>query len=381
MRRATIVVAAAALALIASPLRAQKLIVTERLEDLEARVRTDSNDAAAHYNVAMGYWARKRWADAERELRSAVSIETSFAQAYLALAVLHDRDTDYWERVWRAGKEHAVRDSIEKHNRLIARALLIDPQVDIRILGAVRVSYGGGGFSSAMDKLMEGQYGPAFDGFDREVEREGRKYGIDSVGSGALLFRALAAERGGHDSVALEDYGVLLRRAEQRAETDTLQFTPLVANEYRYSLAALQQRAGHAAEATRLYQDVLAHDISNYMAHVQLARMAEATRDYAHAIEERRRALEISPDDSGLLLDLGVTLGKAGQMAEATDVLQQAVAANPRDTRALYWLGIAYLQLRKPDDAKSALSRFIALAPSRYERQIAAARQRLADLH
>lgn len=371
----------AALLISASPVSAQKLMVVERLEDLEARVRVDSNDAAAHYNVAMGYWSKKRWADAERELRSAVSIESSFAQAWLALALIHDRDSEYWDRVWRAGKAAAVRDSAAQHSRLIARALMIDPQVDIRILGGVRTSYGRSGFGTAMDKLMEGQYGPAFDGFDREVERDARRYGMDSVGSGMLFYRAVAAERGGHDSVAVADYGVLLARAERRAETDTLQIAPLRANEYRYSLAALAQRDGRTADATRLYQEVLAHDLSNYMAHVQLARMAEAARDYPRAIEERRRALEINPDDSGLLLDLGVTLGKAGRSDEAADALQKAVAANPRDTRALYWLGIAYLQLRKPDGARSALSRFVSLAPSRYERQITLARQRLVELH
>ena len=374
--RQSFLVLLAVLLTASSPASAQKLIVAERLEDLEARVRVDSNDAAAHYNVAMGYWSKKRWADAERELHSAVGIESSFAQAWLALALIHVRDSEYWERVWRAGKAPAVRDSVAQQQRLVARALLIDPQVDIRILGGVRTSYG----DDAMDNLTEGKYGPAFDGFDREVEREARRYGMDSVGSGVLFFRALAAERGGHDSVAIADYGVLLARAEQRAETDTLQFSPLQANEYRYSLAALEQRDGRTAEATRLYQDVLAHDLSNYMAHVQLARIAETTRDYPRAIDERRRALEINPDDSGLLLDLGVTLGKAGRAAEAAETLQKAVAVNSRDTRALYWLGIAYLQLRKPDDARSALSRFISLAPSRYERQIALARQRLADL-
>jgi len=54
--------------------------------------------------------------------------------------------------------------------------------------------------------------------------------------------------------------------------------------------------------------------------------------------------------------------------------------ANPRDARVLYYLGIVDQQLSKKDDARSAFTRFLTLAPSRYERQIADAKQRLASL-
>ena len=66
------------------------------------------------------------------------------------------------------------------------------------------------------------------------------------------------------------------------------------------------------------------------MAHVQLAGLAEMERDFTTAIVERRRAVDANPDDPSLLTDLGVTLGKAGQMEEAVAMLERAADANPR---------------------------------------------------
>ena len=38
------------------------------LPELEAQAVRDSNDATVHYQLAMAYWDRKRWDDAERAL-------------------------------------------------------------------------------------------------------------------------------------------------------------------------------------------------------------------------------------------------------------------------------------------------------------------------
>jgi hypothetical protein len=46
----------------------------------------------------------------------------------------------------------------------------------------------------------------------------------------------------------------------------------------------------------------------------------------------------------------------------------------------LFWLGTAAVQLQQKDKARDAFTRFIAVAPSRYQPQIANARQRLSEL-
>src|SRR5258705_8776939 len=60
----------------------------KKLDELETIARKDSNDAAAHFNVALAYWNAKRWDDVERELRLAVKIEPHFAEGWLALSRL-----------------------------------------------------------------------------------------------------------------------------------------------------------------------------------------------------------------------------------------------------------------------------------------------------
>lgn len=196
-----------------------------------------------------------------------------------------------------------------------------------------------------------------------------------------VWLHGLAAAHSNHPDVAITDFGNLVHRASQAEKSDsTTDDTPLDVNEYRYMIAVLKQRGGQAGEAVNTYQQVLTTDVGNYMAHVQLARIYEGGRDFDRAIQERRRAVETNPDDSSLLLDLGLALGKAGRFQEASEALAQASEANPRDSRSYYWLGIANVQLSKKEDARAAFNRFLELAPSRYADQIAAAKQRLAQL-
>ena len=99
------------------------------------------------------------------------------------------------------------------------------------------------------------------------------------------------------------------------------------------------------------------------------------------AVAERRAAVNANPDDASLLMDLGRTLAKARNLGEAEQALHQAMDANPRDARVPYYLGRVEEQLNKPADARTAYTRFLSLAPSRYATQIADAKQRLETLH
>jgi tetratricopeptide (TPR) repeat protein len=163
-------------------------------------------------------------------------------------------------------------------------------------------------------------------------------------------------------------------------EADSASDVPLINNEFRYMLAALRQASGQSDQAIQLYQQVAENDIGHYMAHVQLARIYEGQKDYPRAVKERQNAINANPDDPSLVLDLGVTLGKAGMMPQAETRFQAAIEANPRDVRPLFWLGLAQMEQGKKEAAKESLNRFITSAPSRYERQITIARDRLTHL-
>src|SRR5512134_3233630 len=151
----------------------------------------------------------------------------------------------------------------------------------------------------------------------------------------------------------------------------------LRANDYRYALALLRQRAGHVERSVELFRQVLTEDLGMYMAHVRLADIHETASDWPNALRERRLALEGNPDDPTLLLELGLTLGKAGQFPAADSVLVEAARAAPRDSRVPYYRGVVAVAAKDPARAREALTRFLALAPSRYTRQIEDARRRL----
>src|SRR5262245_40730342 len=67
---------------------AQRIKMSVKVPELETRVKQDSNDAAAHYNLALGYWSEKRYDEAEKQLRAAIQVEPRFAVAHLGLAFL-----------------------------------------------------------------------------------------------------------------------------------------------------------------------------------------------------------------------------------------------------------------------------------------------------
>jgi len=73
---------------IAPTLCPQGITLRQSLPELEAGAHRDSNDAAAQYLLGLGFWTKKRYDDAERALRVAVTIEPRFAPGWLALGVL-----------------------------------------------------------------------------------------------------------------------------------------------------------------------------------------------------------------------------------------------------------------------------------------------------
>jgi tetratricopeptide (TPR) repeat protein len=172
----------------------------------------------------------------------------------------------------------------------------------------------------------------------------------------------------------------LVDRSQRREASDTMFRVPLRTNEYRYVLAFVKQRAGDLNGAVAGYQDAITNDLGLFPAHIRIAEIYEGSRQWTQAIAARRHAIDASPDDPSLQLDLGWTLVKAGQFAEAETELSEAVRRAPRDARAPYYLALVQQQLGKTADAKQSFQRFIAIAPSRYERQIADARTRLATL-
>jgi tetratricopeptide (TPR) repeat protein len=381
------------LALSGAPAAAQFRLPV-KLEELERRVQGDSNDAAAHFNVALAYWNAKRWTDVDRSLRTAISLDSRFAPAYVALNFLpFAQRRSLRDEV----REHRIPDEwkarMEESDRLIRRAYMIDPLVELRsgdvvqprstaVLGALEMYFGEHlrDYYDGLDQYFMGEYQKAWERFTRVLNFMNADRHPDRVPSTFLWWHGLASARVEKWPEAIRDFEWLMDRSLAPTRSDSLLHFPLRTNEFRYILAYLKQRSGQLNPAIDLYREAIANDIGLYMAHVRLAEMYEGAQMFSQAITSRRNAVNANPDDPSLLLELGKTLSVAGQQAEAVEVLRQAGVANPRDARPHYYLGLLLEQMDRRDEARAELERFTALAPSRYERQIAIAKAHLAAL-
>jgi tetratricopeptide (TPR) repeat protein len=375
-------------------LEAQRIKLPVGLKELESRAQKDSLDPAAHYNVALAYWNEKRYDDAERELKAATAMDPKLAEGYLALAYLpYARRPKLWveEEDNRVPEEWKA--PLQESDRMYRRAFLVNPLVDLRIAAATMPPKDSRWetlypdtyefYFQAFDDMLEGNYEQAHGRFVK-LHRERRLAG---PGQGKLprfvyWYEGLSAAHTARWDEAMTAFEYLIgeEKALEAKHSDELIRVPLQTNEYRYFLASIHQGAGRADQALKLYREALENDIGLYMAHVQMANMYEQNRNYAEAITERQRAVDANPDDPSLLMDLGVTLGKAGRFAEAEEALKRAAEANPRDARVLFWLGLCQTEQHKREEAKASLTRFVAVAPSRWEKQIGMANQRLAGL-
>ncbi len=362
------------------------------LAELEAAAVRDSNDASAHYQLAMGYWGKKRWDDAERSLRTAVQLSPGYSEAHLALALVPERRGDkYWRKQVKEKGEAAVRAVFVESEFHYRRAFLLNPLVDLKVLGKVdlpdqfqivRVGnqlvfvlppWWSQTLEKAINELHTGRYETGFDRMEELVHR--KEFGTDDrdLPTELLLYHGLFAAHLGHYDNAVRDFAILTGRA-YAAEQDTSgtrrSSTGLGTNDYRLILARMLYLGGNAPQAMATYRRALEFDIGLYIAHVQMARMYEQEGKLEDAIKERKLALEVSPDDPDLQVELANTLVKANRFEEAVDPLGEAGRLNPRDPRVPYLQGMVALRMAHPEVARPAFQRFLEIAPSRYATQV-----------
>ncbi len=390
-RNAGLVLVLGAVFSVPAPLAAQGLKLSRSLEELQTDARRDSNDAAAQYMLGLGFWSKKRYDDAEQALRLSVTIEPRFAPGWLALSVLpFARRPKLREEEAKGKVPDGWKPVLEESDRWRRRAFLIDPLVDLWILSAIdphqpigiRIVNGRMYvvFGNPFADLEQGHYDRAFAFFESAMHRPDGSVSRDSIPSPLLWYHGLCAAHLNAFKVAIQDFQVLLDRAVAREHGDSLLRVPLATNDYRYVLAMMYQRESDWLDAVRLYREALENDLGLYMAHLQLSRVFEARGMFDSAAVESRAAVVTNPEDPTLLLEHGIMLVEAGQLAAAEDSLRRSMQSNPRDARVPYFLGIVQQDLNRPADARESFQRFLSLAPSRFAGKIADAKRRLALL-
>jgi len=338
---------------------------SERLSLLQSRLAGDTNDPVAYYNVALGYWSHREYDRADSNLATAVALDPEFALAHLAKALVQLANDAHWKQLRRSGGDTAVAQEARYREREYARAFMIDPFLDVQRLGLLTESY-----EKAYEDLNRAM--------DWMRDRQGRR--LDSMPRTLVWLHAIAAVHTNHLDAAIVDVQSLGRVSRHRDLSSDVSPTPLATNNYLYLLAALLQRTGHTEDATWTYIEVATGDIANYEAHVQLARIYEAAQDWTRALEQRRAAVDVYPENQCLVMDLGVTQYRAGMLPEAEATLRDAQAAGPRDPRILYWLGIVQRARNEKSEAQHSWGAYLQLAPRRDSVRAAEVRQSLAAL-
>ena len=77
------------------------------LDSLLARAARDSLDATSQYELGLGLLRARRYDEAERAFRDAARRDPRHASARLGIAVVQDRNRDYWRALRRSGNSCA----------------------------------------------------------------------------------------------------------------------------------------------------------------------------------------------------------------------------------------------------------------------------------
>jgi tetratricopeptide (TPR) repeat protein len=374
---------------------AQRIKLAMPVKQLEAASVKDPNDVTARYNLALGYWSEKKYDQAEEQLKDALSVEPRFALAHLALAMLpFARRSDLWNENLEGRVPVEWRDRLIDADRHYRTAFMMNPLLDLRILGAVSpkksVLWDVDPYLSALynewirgfDDFQTGDYAGAYlrlERLARDLNAAGRQSRRD-VPSDLLWYRGLAAAHLGKSAEAAADFAELLDRAARDEDPSRLTYLPVQANTYRATLAAVHRAAGRSDEAARLYREVLENDAGAYMAHIALADLHEANGDLNNALLQRQAAAAANPDDFSTEVEIGITLARLGRLPEAEQSLKRAAAAQPRSPRPWYVLGLIQQQSGRLDEARVSYEKFLETVPSRFENEIADAKRRMTQL-
>ena len=171
-----------------------------------------------------------------------------------------------------------------------------------------------------------------------------------------------------------------LAEARKRDEKDLIYFYDSKAL-YEYSIGHALVQKGDLDGARAAYGRALTEDLSFYMAHAALARLASTAGDTATAFLEYGLAVELRPDDAAMRYQYGMALMQARRFDDAAAQFQKATEASPH--YAAPYFPLAYiLDGAKGDDAGALKNyeAFLARAPKSMTGEIAQATAQLADI-
>ena len=163
-----------------------------------------------------------------------------------------------------------------------------------------------------------------------------------------------------HNNMALAsiDLGELEVAEAHYRESLAIEPQPAIYNDLGFVL----ERLGMPEDATAAYRKALELDPASASAHYNLGSSLARSGNYAEAEKHLRTALESSPNTQ-TYTGLGIVLRQQGRMDQAVASLQAAIEADPNNAIAHRELAEALTSLGRMDEARRELERARALSP------------------
>lgn len=271
----------------------------------------EAKDPEAHFLYGKALVGSNQFNEGLREFQTAIKIDTTYAPAYLESGRLY----------YRANRSQDAADQFRAYTGFrpddaegfleLGRALARIPDQGVKREATV-----------VLEKAYElGQKGP------------------DVLGLlGRLYFELRDNEQ------ALLYYGMYVTKADSMTPEEKLRIGQLfVANQDSAKAVPLLQEA--AAQDSALYKD----------ANFQLGYLYFARRDFASALPYFENTLRADSTFMPALLNMGLSKLQLQDKNGALETLRRALEVNPKEVRALNWLGQTLLTLDDPDSIAAAV--------------------------
>ncbi len=121
--------------------------------------------------------------------------------------------------------------------------------------------------------------------------------------------------------------------------------TEAVADLFEYYLEAPGLLGGGIEKARALAEKTKNLDLAEY--HYRLAQIAGKKKEFDHAEEQLRRAVDLAPRQVGRILDLASFLAKQGQYQQSDAAFSQAERVAPNSPRVMFERAKAYIRARR----------------------------------
>ncbi len=135
--------------------------------------------------------------------------------------------------------------------------------------------------------------------------------------------------------------------------------------ELLYADARAAAEEGRAADAKRLYRDLVEQFPRHLRARNNLALLLDAAGDHDGALAELDGALELDAEHTTLLTNRGALLGALGRYAAAERDLRRVLRVEPANVEALFNLGVVMTKKGLWGEAVPPLRHVTLLAPDR----------------